>query len=203
MLTSVIISIVIGILFLLASFFSKQNYVVKGVLGLLGISLIFYGSYTYGSLKPIPIIETFDIASKKEINYPVKKVEITSPTQNDTVKCRVLTMGVYPENHTKDIWVLLKPSDNKYYPQSDWTNTSYKEDGRWQVVTRFGGSLNEAYELIVYETDSTASDFFSKTVEGWKASEKYPGLEEIDLPESITEVDKIQVILENDCRGIF
>ncbi len=137
MLVSVVISIVLGVLFLLITFFSKKNYKVRAVLAILGISLIFYGSYTYGTLKPVPLIETYDIASKRDIEYPVSKVQLISPVQDDFVKCRILTMGVYPESHTKDIWVLLKPSDDKYYPQSDWTNTSYKEDGKWQVVTRF------------------------------------------------------------------
>jgi hypothetical protein len=203
MIVSIIVSIIVGVLFLLVTFFSKQNYKVKAILGILGISLIFYGSYTYGSIKPVPIIESYDIAGKKQVEYPVKEVQIISPVQNDTVKCRILTMGVYPENHDKDIWVLLKPSDGKYYPQSDWTNTSYKEDGRWQVVTRFGGSPNEKYEVIVYETDSVASGFFSKTVENWKAIESYPGLEAQELPQTAKEVDKIEVVLENDCTGIF
>ena len=47
----------------------------------------------------------------------------------------------------KDIWVLLKPSNNKYYPQSDHTNTSYKRDGEWQVITRFGGDKGESYDF--------------------------------------------------------
>jgi hypothetical protein len=126
MIISIIVSIVLGVLFLFFTFLSKKNYKTRAILG---ISLILYGSYTYGALNPIPIIETYDLANKREVKYPVETVQLISPIENDTVKCRILTMGVYPKNHNKDIWVLLKPSDDKYYPQSDWTNTSYKEDG--------------------------------------------------------------------------
>lgn len=69
-------------------------------------------------MKPAPIIKTYDIAEKREIDHPIKKVEIIFPIPNDTVKCRILSMGVYPENHQKVVWVLLKPSDGIYYPQS-------------------------------------------------------------------------------------
>ena len=112
-------------------------------------------------------------------------------------------MGVYPEGHNKDIWVVLKPSDNKYYPQSDHTNTSYKLDGEWQVVTRFGGDYGERYELIVYETDTDASTFFSKTIEDWNIEKSYPGLEDNELPVGATEVDRVSVYLKKNCRGVF
>ncbi|MCB9351703.1 MAG: hypothetical protein H6573_30050 [Lewinellaceae bacterium] len=55
----------------------------------------------------------------------------------------------------------MKPSDNKYYPQSDHTNTSFKRNGEWQVITRFGGDEGEAYDIIVYETDPSASQFLA------------------------------------------
>jgi hypothetical protein len=111
-------------------------------------------------------------------------------------------MGVYPEGHDKDIWVLLKPSDEKYYPQSDHTNTSYKRNGEWQVITRFGGDKGESYDIIVYEADSTASQFFSKTIEDWKALNEYAGLEEEELPGGLSEVDRIVVSLKENCRGV-
>ena len=112
-------------------------------------------------------------------------------------------MGVYPASHQKDIWVLLKPSDNKYYPQSDHTNTSYKRNGEWQVITRFGGDKDEEYEVIVYETDASTSQFFSSTIEDWKQAESYPGLELEDIPNGADEVDRIVVSLKDSCRGVF
>ena len=92
---------------------------------------------------------------------------------------------------------------NKYYPQSDHTNTSYKRKGEWQVITRFGGDKGEQYEIIVYETDASASQFFSSTIESWKELLSYPGLEPEELPKGANEVDRIVVSLIDNCRGVF
>jgi hypothetical protein len=112
-------------------------------------------------------------------------------------------MGVYPEGHDEDIWVLLRPSDNFFYPQSDHTNTSYKRNGEWQVITRFGGDQGEQYDLIVYEADEEASRFFTNTIDQWKQALSYPGLTIEEIPEGATEVDRISVVLEDNCRGVF
>jgi len=154
-------------------------------------------------MNPVPIIETFDVANKRQIDYPIQKVEVISPTENDTVQCRNLTIGVYPEGHKKDIWVLLQPSDNFYYPQSDNTNTTFKNNGRWQVITRFGGSKNENYKLLIYETNSDASQFFTETIQIWKAKDKYPGLTKEELPKDIKKVDEINITLAKDCKDVF
>ena len=172
-------------------------------LAILGVLMIIYGSYTSDVLYVSSQMEQITRGNKVEIKGPVTAVKIISPVESDSVDCRILSMGVYPEGHEKDIWVVLKPSDEKYYPQSDHTNTSYKRDGEWQVVTRFGGDLDEKYELIVYETDASASRFFSTTIQDWKNQESYPGLEDADMPQGATEVDRINVYLRKNCRGVF
>ena len=172
-------------------------------LGILGVLMIIYGSYTSDVMYVSSQMEQITRGNKVEIEGPVTSVKVISPVEADSVDCRILSMGVYPEGHEKDIWVVLKPSDEKYYPQSDHTNTSYKRDGEWQVVTRFGGDLGEKYELIVYETDATASQYFSTTIQDWKDQEAYPGLEDADMPKSATEVDRINVYLGKNCRGVF
>lgn len=172
-------------------------------LGFLGVLMIIFGSYTSDVLYVSSQMEQISRGNKLEIDGPVNSIKVTSPIDLDSVDCRILSAGVYPEGHEKDIWVLLKPSDKKYYPQSDHTNTSYKLDGEWQVVTRFGGDFGEKYELIVYETDTEASAFFSTTIEDWKSKESYPGLEDDDLPAGATEVDRISVYLKKNCRGVF
>ena len=172
-------------------------------LAILGVLMIIYGSYTSDVLYVSSQMEQITRGNKVEIKGPVTAVKIISPVESDSVDCRILSMGVYPEGHEKDIWVVLKPSDEKYYPQSDHTNTSYKRDGEWQVVTRFGGDLDEKYELIVYETDASASRFFSTTIQDWKNQESYPGLEDADMPQGATEADRINVYLGNNCRGVF
>jgi hypothetical protein len=173
------------------------------LLGIIGFMLIIFGGYSYGTATTLGQIEQVAEGNKLQVEYPVKKVQVISPLKGDSVKCRILTMGVYPDGHDKDIWVLLKPSDNKYYPQSDHTNTSFKRNGEWQVITRFGGDKGEAYDIIVYETDAAASQFFSATIESWKEALSYPGLELEELPAGASEVDRIVVSLQENCRGVF
>ena len=172
-------------------------------LAILGVLMVIYGSYTSDVSYVSSQMEQVTRGNKVEIEGPVTSVRVISPVEADSVDCRILSMGVYPKGHEKDIWVVLKPSDDRFYPQSDHTNTSYKRDGEWQVVTRFGGDLEEKYELIVYETDVAASQFFSKTIEDWKNQDAYPGLEEVELPRGATEVDRINVYLGKNCRGVF
>ncbi len=176
---------------------------LRVILASLGILLMIYGGYSFGAVVQLSPLEQVEVGNKRQIEYPVQRVQVISPLAGDSVKCRILTMGVYPESHDKDIWVVLKPSDNKYYPQSDHTNTSYKRGGEWQVITRFGGDKDEEYELIVFETDASASQFFSATIAGWKEKKLYPGLELTDIPETAVEVDRLVVSLESNCRGVF
>jgi hypothetical protein len=206
--TEIVIIIVGAILVLLAIADSTKslnllNTKLRIPLGVIGILLIIYGGYSYGSIHVQGQIEQVVVGKKSPIQYPIEKVQVISPVAGDSVKCRILTMGVYPNSHDTDIWVLLKPSNNKYYPQSDHTNTSYKRDGEWQVITRFGGDKGESYDIIVYETDSIASQFFSKTIQNWKDSLSYPGLEIIELPDGANEVDRLDVYLKDGCRGVF
>jgi hypothetical protein len=176
---------------------------IKIPLGVLGVLLLFYGAYAYGGANLPGQIEQTATGNKAKIEYPVQRVQVLYPVEGDSVECRILTSGVYPESHDKDIWVLLKPTDNRYYPQSDHTNTSYKRKGEWQVITRFGGDKGERYEIIVYEADSTASQFFSSTIQQWKDVLSYPGLELDEIPEGAHEVDRLSVFLKENCRGVY
>ena len=179
------------------------NIKLRLLLGMTGVLLLMYGGYSFGLVHPQPQIEQVKVEDKLEVKYPVERVQIISPINGDSVNCRILTMGVYPESNDKNIWVGLKPSDDKYYPQSDHTNTSYKLKGEWQVITRFGGDQGEAFDIIAYETDPSASEFFSNTIQSWKDALSYPGLEIEDLPPGIVEVDRITVTLKDNCRGVF
>lgn len=179
------------------------NFRLRILLGIMGILLIIYGGYAFGLINPQAQIEPVTIEEKREVKYPIEEVQVISPVDGDSVDCRILTMGVYPESHDKDIWVLLKPSDDKYYPQSDHTNTSYKRNGKWQVITRFGGDKGEMFEIIVYETDAAASEFFTATIQKWKDALSYPGLDLKEIPPGAAEVDRIVVLLKENCRGIF
>ncbi len=207
-----LIVIIIGAVFLLIAIIDSLSFndsplglintKLRLPLGIIGVLLIIYGGYAYGMVNVPGQIEQPELGNQVEIQLPVENIQVISPVEGDSVSCRILTMGVYPEAHEKDIWVVLKPSDEKYYPQSDHTNTSYKRNGEWQVITRFGGDKGEKYEIIVYETDASASEFFSSVIEQWKEMRSYPGLELGDLPEGVREVDRIVVVLKENCRGV-
>jgi len=204
--------IIVGTVFILISIIDSiktkgssvglVNTKLRIPLGIIGVLLIIYGGYSYGTYSLPGQIEQVDVGKKLPIQYPIENVQVISPVEGDSVKCRILTMGVYPSSHDKDIWVLLKPSDNKFYPQSDYTNTSYKRNGEWQVITRFGGNKAESYEIIVYETDSSASLYFSSIIQNWKDANSYPGLTDEELPNGADEVDRIVVSLKENCRGV-
>ena len=173
------------------------------LLGIIGILMMIFGSYSSDLVKYSSQMEQVSIGNKLKIEGPVNAVKVVSPIDKDSVDCRILTMGVYPESHQKDIWVLIRPTDDRYYPQSDHTNTSYKRDGEWQVVTRFGGDKGEAYDLIIYEADSNASSFFSSTIAKWKENDDYPGLQLSEIPDGAKELDRIKIYTRKNCRGVF
>jgi hypothetical protein len=208
-----IIVVIIGIALVLLSIFgglqknkdgaSFINARVMVFLGMLGVCLLIYGGYSFGLVTHQAQKEQIVTEGQLEVSTPVERVQITSPLDGEAVRCRILTMGVYPEGHEKDLWVLLQPTDDFYYPQSDDTNTSFKRNGEWQVITRFGGSKDEPYEVIVYETDDIASAFFTETIEEWKENLSYPGLTDDELPDGATELDRITVTLAENCRGVF
>ncbi|WP_435625374.1 hypothetical protein [Flagellimonas sp.] len=181
-------------------FLSTQIAVAFGILGVL---MMMYGSYSSELVSVNNQLEQVSIGNKLKIDGEVTAVRVVSPIDRDSVDCRILTMGVYPESHEKDIWVIIRPTDDRYYPQSDHTNTSYKRDGEWQVVTRFGGDMGEAYDLIIYEADETASALFSSTIEKWKEADDYPGLKLEEMPSGANEVERIKIYTRKNCRGVF
>ncbi|MEM1339927.1 MAG: hypothetical protein AAF634_12990 [Bacteroidota bacterium] len=175
-----------------------------GVLfGITGVLLMIFGSYSSNLVNYTTQMEQVSIGKKLKISGPVNTVKVVYPIDQDSVDCRILTMGVYPESHTKDIWVVIRPTDDRYYPQSDHTNTSYKRDGEWQVVIRFGGDRGEPYDLIIYEADAAASTFFSNTIAKWKETEDYPGLQLEEMPAGAKEVERLVIYNRKNCRGVF
>lgn len=201
-----IIILIVGVLFILIALLaSKKSSSGKLVIpmGILGVLMMIYGSYSSDFVNYNTQIEQVSTGNKLKISGPVNAVKVVSPVDKDSVDCRILTMGVYPESNENDIWVLIRPTDDRYYPQSDHTNTSYKRDGEWQVVTRFGGDKGEAYDLIIFEADSEASSFFSSTIAKWKDEENYPGLKLDEIPSGAKEVDRIKIYARKNCRGVF
>ena len=206
------IIIIIGIVFIVIAILSsiKRNASTRLIstklgipAGIIGLLMLIFASYSSDLVKYNRQIEQVSIGNKLKINGPINATKVISPLDKDSVDCRILTMGVYQELNENDIWVLIRPTDDRYYPQSDHTNTSYKRDGEWQVVTRLGGDKGEAYDLIIYEADSIASTFFSSTLEKWKEEDNYPGLKLEEIPASAKEVDRIKIFTRKNCRGVF
>ena len=179
------------------------NSTLAVIFGVTGVLMMIFGSYSSDLVNYNTQMEQVSIGTKLKISGPVDAVKVVYPIDQDSVDCRILTMGVYPETHEKDIWVIIRPTDDRYYPQSDHTNTSYKRDGEWQVVTRFGGDKGEAYDLIIYEADSTASEFFSATITKWKEEDNYPGLQLEEMPPGAREVERLVIYTSKNCRGVF
>ncbi|TMU57041.1 hypothetical protein [Flagellimonas algicola] len=171
--------------------------------GIIGVLMVMYGSYSSELVNFNTQMEQVSIGNKLKVSGPVDVVKVVSPIAQDSVDCRILTMGVYPKGHTKDIWVVIRPTDDRYYPQSDHTNTSYKRDGEWQVVTRFGGDKGEAYDLIIYEANAAASSFFSTTIANWKEKDEYPGLQLEEMPAGAKELERLVIYTSKNCRGVF
>jgi len=202
-----IIMILAGFVLVAIALIALSKNAMKSKVGIpiviIGVIMIIFGSYSSDMVMSNTQMEQVATGNKLKIEGPVKKVRVISPIDQDSVKCRILTMGVYPEGHTKDIWVVIRPEDDRYYPQSDHTNTSFKNGGEWQVVTRFGGEKGMAYDIIVYETDAEASAIFTKTIEEWKEKEVYPGIELASMPKGAVEVERIKVFSSKNCRGVF
>ncbi|MEO1033167.1 MAG: hypothetical protein AAFX55_17315 [Bacteroidota bacterium] len=207
-----IIIIIIGLVLTLVAVFGSRkggsgkrllNTKIAVLFGVVGVLMMMYGSYSSQLVNVNNQLEQISIGNKLKIDGQVTNIKVVSPIDQDSVDCRILTMGVYPEGHSKDIWVMIRPTDDRYYPQSDHTNTSYKRDGEWQVVTRFGGDLGEVYDLIIYEADAAASSFFSSTIEKWKEADDYPGLKLEEIPPGANEVDRIKIYTRKNCRGVF
>ena len=209
--SKIIILIIGAILALIAILGSRRSNAGKRFLdtklavplGIIGVLMMIFGSYSSELVNYSSQMEQVSIGKKLKISGPVNAVKVVSPIDKDSVDCRILTMGVYPEPHDKDIWVIIRPTDDRYYPQSDHTNTSYKRDGEWQVITRFGGDMGEAYDLIIYEADSDASSFFSSTIQKWKEADDYPGLKLEEMPSGAKEVERLKIYTRKNCRGVF
>jgi hypothetical protein len=171
-------------------------------LGILGVLMIIFGSYISDVGYVSSQMEQISRGNKLQIEGPVDAVKVISPIEK-TPWIAEYWLWESIQKGMKRYLGTIKPSDNKYYPQSDHTNTSYKRDGEWQVVTRFGGDLGEAYDLIIYEADPDASSFFSSTIEKWKEAEEYPGLLLEEMPAGAKELDRIEVYTRKNCRGVF
>ena len=111
-----IVILSIGVLLtLIAILASKKGNSGKGLIssklgipmGIIGILMMIYGSYSSDLVNYNSQIEQVSIGKKLNISGPVNTVKVVSPIDKDSVDCRILTMGVYPKSHEKDIFVII------------------------------------------------------------------------------------------------
>ena len=67
---------------------------VKVTIGLIGVTLVIYGGYAFGTFNYRGQMEKIETGNVKEVQYPVENVQIISPVEGDSVECRILTKGV-------------------------------------------------------------------------------------------------------------
>lgn len=70
------------------------------------------------------------------------------------------------------------------------------------MIIRFGGD-DEGFDLIDFEADSAASQFFSNTLQEWKDRFEYPGPVPEELPVGASKVDSVTISLKENYRGVF
>ena len=115
----------------------------------------------------------------------------------DTVGRHTVVTGTCASDVTGDIWVLVRPDNGLYYPQS--TDACAGEHttrlhGRWQVPAVFGeaGDGGARFEVVVVTADAKASAFLADTVSQWCRQQDYPGL--ASLPGGAAVVSRTSVV---------
>jgi hypothetical protein len=127
------------------------------------------------------------------------EVEIISPNHCDTgLDTTIPVVGTYNGDLTgKEIWVLIYPSDLKYYPQSAdpcRQIESVVSGNDWETIVNFGGPPQQ-YDVvaIVTDTDGEASQEFKRWLERGCDAGDFPGYLRTELPDGLTEVAAITV----------
>jgi hypothetical protein len=97
----------------------------------------------------------------------------------------------------KELWILVYPTDAKYYPQTMNACRQFSVDasaGKWNTVVNFGGPPQQ-YDLVavITEADGLASREFKAWLQGGCATQHFPGYSPNYLPGGLTEMAAITV----------
>lgn len=95
----------------------------------------------------------------------------------------------------KELWILVYPTDNEYYPQTRDACQMLPADaggGVWNTIVNFGGPPQQ-YDLVAIVTNSDASETFKKWLKTGCETGDYPGYKRQELPGGIQEVGAITV----------
>jgi hypothetical protein len=133
------------------------------------------------------------------------QLEINNIQDGQQVGDQELLSGTFANVAADDsIWVLVYTSFGKWFPQSsapcDGIHTTIPTETQWQVTSSFrDGKSGERYDVVVVVANREANAFFDQKQRQWceeasgSPDYKWPGLFTIELPEGITEKDRIEV----------
>jgi hypothetical protein len=127
-------------------------------------------------------------------------VRITDPISGTQVPKTYTIRGTYTPDTTADIWVLLFPTNGRWYPQSSDACAGIHTEasnGQWQVRASFGGPTGEHFDIVVVLANPEASALFDATQRAWCAAGDAPGFLAITLPQEIDQKDRIEVTLND------
>lgn len=131
-------------------------------------------------------------------------VSIGAPIDCEKGMSQVIRVGgTYEGDLTgKDLWVLVYPTNNQYYPQTlDACRQAPSEasNGIWNTIVHLGGPPQQ-YDLVavITEADSEASQQFKDWLKDGCTTYHYPGYSVNALPDGITEVATITVSRKAD-----
>jgi hypothetical protein len=124
-------------------------------------------------------------------------VKITDPISGTEVPVTYTIRGTYSSDTTADIWVLIFPTNGRWYPQSFDACAgihTQASNGQWQVLASFGGPQGERFDVIVVTANPQASAFFDATQRAWCTAGDAPGFLTLALPLGIDQKDWIKLV---------
>lgn len=123
-------------------------------------------------------------------------ISITDITNGENVSPSRLIHGSLSPDMTSDIWVFIYSSNGRWYPQSinPCINISTKKFGdQWQGSMNFGGESGIPSDIIVVAATPEASKILNNFQKSCCERNSYPGLSTIQLPNGLTEKNRIRV----------
>lgn len=128
-------------------------------------------------------------------------VSFSNISEDDPVPFQMKIDGNCTRDHEGDIWVLVYPTNARWYPQSINPESgvhTLEANGTWRTMGTFGGvdsNIGEPFDVVVVLANDTASKKFAEKQREWSETEPpyYPGLLTIELPQGIEEKDRVRV----------
>ncbi len=158
----------------------------------------------------IEVVRTeVDIGSPPDISNVQLSGQASIDVQNGaSANESMYISGEYTPEVKDHIWVLVRPSWGRWYPQSiDPSSERYEGhtdmiEGEWSTRCQFGDNQTEKgepFDIVMVLADEDASaNFVEFQNECYKNNETYLGLLTIELPRGIDEKDRVRVYRDLD-----